>query len=256
MKYLYLFLLFTSLSAHTNPLPAYCPEPLAFVYDVQWYPFVFKADDEYKGIDLELLLTITDKMGCPVKNVALPIKRVYRTIARRSTLVVSGAVVSQSRLQYAQFSRPYRKEKISAFYLHSERLPDNLDLAGLVNNSRLIANITAGWYGKSLEKWRTSVQKGKFIHVDNMASRMNMLRRGRVQATIEDHMAGCSYFHLSARDIASKARFVIVNREDVSFMFSKNIHPDFLPLFDRILGELIDQGFVEQLEARYTPFGC
>ncbi|MCJ8273606.1 MAG: transporter substrate-binding domain-containing protein [Psychrosphaera sp.] len=245
-----------TLTARAGPLPEYCPKTLEFLSAGNWYPYTYIENNIHKGINLELMLKVTSIMGCRVRLVNIPSKRAHKSIVTQSTLVLPAATINQARLKYARFSKPYRFEKVSIFYLQSDLLSDDIKLPLLVSKSDLIANNNSAWYGKKIEKLRTSAQSNKFVHVQGMKRQVEMLRRNRVQAIIQDHIVACNYFHQQAQDISPRMRFIVVNKVNVSFMFSKTIHPAFLPLFDKTLVEQIELGFVEQLLARYTPLGC
>ncbi|NQZ08136.1 MAG: transporter substrate-binding domain-containing protein [Algicola sp.] len=240
-------------------LPRYCPNPLVIVFYGDWYPYMFFKDDQFQGVDHEFFVAVLNRLGCQVKVDALPEKRAHSNLAKGGgNLVMSGATVTKERKTYAYFSKTYRDEVISLFYLSKEALPDTLtSVKYLVANSQVIATNGAAFYGTDIEELRNSKFGSRFIHMPSLHNRVEMLHKGRAQAIIEDYIAGCNDFHLSAPDIISELQAVTVNKVRVAFMFSKAaVTPEFVNLFDENMQQLIDQGMLAQMMAKYTPMGC
>lgn len=258
MKIVFLLIILLPLTVKAQPLPDYCPAPLELPFYGNWYPYMYKENGIYKGTDWEFLQTITDALGCKVQVVVIPEKRAHKDLSKRHNLVMSAATITESRLKHAYFSKSYRAEVQSIFYLESREFPPNLaSLEYIVSKSSMIAINGAAYYGKRVEAQRNGKFQQKFIHVPGMKKRIEMIRLDRAQAMVEDYIAGCNYFHQYGQDMVPKLRTVTVNRVNVSYMFSKyRFTPRFVALFDQAMEALLKQGVHDDMVARYTPIGC
>ena len=240
-------------------LPQYCPNQLVIVFYGDWYPYMFFKNDQYQGFDYEFFVAVLNRLGCKVKVDSLPEKRAHsRLVKGGGNLVMSGATITKERKTYAYFSKTYRDEVISLFYLNKKALPDTLNtLKGVVANSQVIATNAAAFYGKDIEALRNSQFAKQFMHVPSLHNRVEMLHKKRAQAMIEDYIAGCNEFHLNAPNIINELQAVTVNKVRVAFMFSKAaVTPEFVRLFDENMRQLIEQGVLAKMIAKYTPVGC
>jgi polar amino acid transport system substrate-binding protein len=219
---------------------------------------MFVENGQYEGIDFEFLQAATNQLHCEIIVDVLPEKRAHRELAGGNSIVMTGATISEERLKYTYFSQPYRAEVISLFYLKQQRFPDKItDLAFLINNRHTIVTNGAAYYGPSIESYRKSEHSGKFLHVPSVESRVKMLTRKRAEGMVEDHIAGCSYFHQNAPLFSKDLRAITVNKVEVAFMFNKvTATPAFIDLFNKTMNDLLKQGILDDLVTQYSAVGC
>ena len=220
---------------------------------------MYAKGDIYKGTDWAFLLMILKVMNCQIDVVHIPEKRAHKDLSKRHALVMIAATITKERLAHAYFSKPYRNEVQSIFYLESKDFPPNLaSLEYVVAQSNMVAINGAAWYGKRVEALRaTGRARHKFIHVPGMKKRIEMMRRDRAQSMVEDYIAGCNYFHQYAQDIAPKLRAITVHQVKVSYMFSRtHVSLAFVERFDQVMSQMLEQGVFDDILARFTPVGC
>lgn len=256
MKYLILMLFFISLPTRAESLPEYCPKAMTIVYYGNWYPYMFLQDGHFKGIDYEFLMKIANKINCLIVVNSLPERRAHKELAHGNSLVMSGATITEERQKYAYFSKPYRAEIMSLFYLnkdqHNERSIDEI-----FQQSKMIAINAAAYYGPLVENYRQSTIAKKFNHVPSLERRIAMIERKRAEAMVEDHIAGCYYLHKSRAITMEDISWHQVNHTDVAFMFSKvAVTKAFIAIFNQTMQQLIEQGVYDEIVAKYTPKGC
>lgn len=256
MKSLFLLLFLFIPSSGAMPLPEYCPKKMTVVFYGDWFPYMFYENKRYQGIDFDFMSLVLDRLGCEFDINALPEKRAHKGLASGDSLIMSGATITEERKQYAYFSKPYRGETLSLFYLDDKGR--NINTADqVINQSEIIAINGAAYYGPYIHKKRNSSQSKKFIHVPSIEKRIEMITRQRAQAMVEDHIAGCFYLHKSSSSVAKKTRWIQVSQENVAFMFSKGVVPyEFVAIFNQTMQQLIAQGAYSQIAAKYTPQGC
>ena len=254
-------LVFTSLPAQGKSLPDYCPVPLAISFHDDWYPYIFGKDTSYAGTDYDFINTIANALGCEVSVAKMPEKRGHRDLAQGLSHVLLAATVTEQRAQYAYFSAPYRQEIMSVFYL-KQIIPQppatTVTLADVMDNSHFVVINEAAWYGENIEAYRhNDDDAGKFLHIPGMENRIQMLRKARAQAMIEDHMAGCSYFQRQAPDVIAKLAVLSVHHSDITFMFSKQlVTPRFMKLFNQEMAKQINEGVYDEIVAMYQAEQC
>lgn len=256
MKYLAPLLLLFTWFCRADPLPQYCPKPMTMVFYGDWYPYMFEQGDGYKGIDYEFMARIFDELGCHVDVISLPERRAHQDLARGDSLVMSGATITHERQRHAYFSKPYRGETMSLFYL-SKSDSEKASASEVIKGSSMIAINGAAYYGPFIEDFRHNDLVNKFQHVPSLQKRVEMLERLRADAMVEDHIAGCYYIFSQRPSLSNRVKWIRVNQVEVAFMFSKGVvSPEFITIFNRTMQQLIKQGIYDEIAAQYTPKGC
>lgn len=256
MRCLVLLLLLLGFQSHGNTLPDYCPKPMTIVFYGDWYPYMFKEGDGYKGIDYEFMRLINAELGCDIVVNALPEKRAHQGLARGDSIIMSGATITEKREKYAYFSDTYRGETMSLFYL-PHRVSGQHNADNIIAGSKMIAINGAAYYGPFIEGYRNNDSDKKFQHVPSLEKRVEMLTRHRADAMVEDHIAGCNALFNDTNKLTVKLKWVQVNQVNVAFMFSKGVVPyEFIEIFNHTMQQLIAQGALDKLIAKYTPQGC
>lgn len=258
MKLILLLLAFFTLSVRANSLPDYCPQTMSIAYFADWYPYVYSKDSGYTGTDFDFLYAITTALGCRIKIAKVPKKRGHKNLEQGKSHIMLAATVTRARTRYAHFSQSYRKEKMSVFYLKkliNGKKPATLQ--EIIGKSQFIAINAAAWYGKTIEAYRLGRYANKFLHVPSIDKRVAMLRKTRAQAMVDDHMAGCSYFHRQASDVIDEIAIMTVHVSDITFMFSKRlVTPEFVDLLNKEMDRQLELGIYDDIVTHHQADRC
>ena len=237
--------------------PELCPKPMMLIYYGQWFPYFFKEEGQYKGIDYEFLLSITKQLGCQVKIIPLPEKRIPIELAKGRPLMMVGATYTKERAKYAHYSDPYRQEVMSLlFHTPTNTQKTKQTAADIINNSQAIAINDAAYYGPIIEDYRKSQHSNKFIDIPKLETRMKMLARKRVQAVVGDYSAGCHSFYKNKSN-KNQLHNIRVSQTSIAIMLNKTaFSQNFVEQFNKALHLQLDKGIIKRLQQKYTPIDC
>ncbi|GGO65607.1 substrate-binding periplasmic protein [Bowmanella pacifica] len=239
MKRVFIVLGLLSSSVHSE---TYCHHPIRIVFSGDWYPYFYQdKQGDYTGQDLELLRESLENMGCELNIVQLPERRITADLLSGRVDVAIAASLTEARQRQFLLSVPYRQQSTVLVFRTANKKTAALDtVSELVRQNKLIALNRGGWFGAEVASILKSKWARHLIHVETFASRLELLRRGRVDAFIDDRetvLANINKLHLS--DLCIIPRPVDVAEQH--YMFSKmRLDDDFLSEFNRQLSRLLD----------------
>ncbi|GAB3013108.1 substrate-binding periplasmic protein [Bowmanella dokdonensis] len=234
MKTLWFALLLLSWQANGREL---CPEPLTLVFSGDWYPYIYLDEQgDYRGEDLTLLRDTLAAMNCELFILPLPERRTRQDLQSGRVDIALSATRTAEREKLFLFSRPYRLQSIVMVHRRDDRTTAALDnLTDLVKQNKLVALNRIAWYGLEVDALLRSAWSRQLMHVETFASRLELLRRGRVDAFIDDKGAvQAEILRSHLQDLTISPRPVDVSEQH--FMFSKaKVNQAFVDEFNRQL---------------------
>lgn len=239
MKRMLIVLGLLSSSVHSE---TYCHHPIRIVFSGDWYPYFYQdKHGDYTGQDLELLRKSLENMGCELSIVQLPERRITTDLLSGRVDVAIAASLTEARQQQFLLSAPYRQQTTVLVFRKANKKTAALDtVSELVHQNKLIALNRGGWFGEEVARILASKWARQLIHVETFASRLELLRRGRIDAFIDDKetvQANMDRLHLS--DLCVIPRPVDVAEQH--YMFSKmRLDEAFVSEFNRQLSRLLD----------------
>lgn len=233
-----------------------CKDSLVLSTTSNWFPYIYKSDDqEYKGVDLQLLKDVLKEMGCDVVVAQYPERRSLFEISQGRFDIGLGASKNKQRLKQHHYSNAYRHEvNRFAYRINNSDIAQTSSLQDIINLEKVIAINLAGWYGYEIEKAKTNYNN--FIFSDSITKRLKMLYYERVDIVVDDEIVLCyelerSIFHGMA------IHPQILYDTPIHFIFNKkNISSEFVLQFNLILEQMRIDGRLMNRFNISTPNHC
>ncbi len=203
--------------------PAYGCDKTFIVSIDSWVPFFVQQQDEWTGLDVEILKKAILGAGCKVEFVTIPPRRGLKYIAIGKIDIMMAASYTKQRAEFGYFSEPYRDELIGI--MMPKGLPDLYPanrLSDIFNQDVYLSTQRGAWYGDEFEEIKQSIRFQSKIHYANSeAQAIDLLMHQRVDGAVTDVIAGL--FKAKELNLADKIEFhpYLLNSNKVSFYISK-----------------------------------
>ena len=229
-------------SAIAVAAPKECDKPLMLSTTSNWPPYIYKdTDQQYKGIDLELLESILAELGCELVITQYPERRSLYEISQGRFDIGLGASKNKQRLKLHRYSTLYRQEvNRFAYRINDNDIAKAKSLQDILLLEKIIAINLAGWYGDAIEK--AIAGHNNFIFSDNISKRLKMLNHHRVDIVVDDEMVLChelvnsSYQYMTIHPL-------VLSENPIHFIFNKQkISKAFVTQFNTILEQMRSNG--------------
>lgn len=232
-----------------------CKSPIKLSSTTDWYPYLYRENGESIGIDVTLLSSVLQKMGCTLEVMHFPERRTLFELKLGHFDVGLGASKTIERQENFHYSVHYRHENNRFSYRESDNLVEKQsNLQGIVNAKRLIAVNLAGWYGEELEHAKANYDG--FIFSDTVEKRLKMLSFNRVDIVIDDEIVLCSELERLNYD-SVKIHPLLLSRASIHYIFNKNsISFSFVEAFNRILNDMRNSGEITSLYSTQLSSQC
>ena len=224
-----------------------------------WKPYQYRnVAGDLTGLDIELVRTVTQQMGCSIRYQKMPWQRTLFEIEQGGLVnMAAGADKVPQRIKYAYFSEPYREETVYLF-VRSDDAKD-LSLTNLSDIARrgFSLGITAGYhYG---EHFDALMQDPEFAaQVETVrADRQNYekLLLGRIDGFLADPVVTAAT--LRGTDYVDRITAYPMNikTDAIHVMFSRNAHsPEIVTRFNNALEEVRDSGRFQEIMDKYLDY--
>ncbi len=241
-----LLILLTFLSPVVLASSSECKEPLTLSTTSNWFPYIYKNNnDEYSGVDIELLRLVLNELDCSLRIIQFPERRSLFEISQGNYDVGLGASRNQQREKIHHYSSSYRKETNKFIYLSSDgEITQSQSLQDIIKLNKVIAINLAGWYGDEIEK--AKAEHNNFIYSDTVSKRLKMLQVNRVDIVIDDDIVLCSELARSATtDMIIHP--LVLYQTPIHFIFNKkSVSANFTKEFNVILERMKKDGSLAQ----------
>lgn len=232
---------------------AECSRPLKVGWE-HWPPYQYvDKDRELIGLDVELLLAVAEEANCTIHFFELPWKRHLRQIEHGDIDLAMGASYDAARAEYAYFSEPIRKERVSLITLKENAEKHQISSLADIRDKNLNLGVTLGYYYG--EEFKSLMLEPDFkARVDELhTDQLNFIKlfRDRLDAMLVDPV---SIPDQLANLQESKAVAVLfdVYSADVHLMFSKSsLDQKTVEHFNKALGRVKASGTYDKIMDRY-----
>ncbi len=248
MKYLTLLMIF---------LPSYLQACELQVSIDSWPPFfVAKGENDWTGLDVEILKAAVIGTDCKLNFVYVPPRRGLKYIAIGKLDIIMAASYTKERAKIGYFSEGYRDELIGL--LMPKGIPELFPadaLADIFDADVYISTQRGAWYGQEFEQIKKNPIYFKKLHFANSeAQALDMLGRNRVDGVATDVISGLD----KARKLglAKQMEFhpYLLNRDKVSFIFSrKSVSAELFKTFNDSLKVYMASESYQKHMAKYLP---
>lgn len=163
-----------------------------------WPPYIALQDDQFHGLEYDLLKATADAAGCNLHMIQVPWVRALHMLKDGSLDLLYGAGYSKERDEFAQYSLPYRQEQfvlitMDEAYNHaaSVSLYDWIASVSAPAGRRNLGLFRGNFYGKKMERiLKDNTDRVELIHLGSNEQMIEMLVRKRLDGfIIEDGVA-------------------------------------------------------------------
>ena len=224
-------------------------------FDV-WEPYQYIGlGKEVKGMDIELVNMVADKLNCGIEYRQDSWGNLLSLLKAGKIDMVLGASITEERKAFALFSEAYRSEEfllyIRAEEVHKHRQASVVDFV-LDNNK--IGTIGEYYYGEELSGLMDDEKYGKqfqpvFMGEINLARLLD----GDIDGFLEDSFVGASLVRRKGLAKYITPHQAKISTGDVYVMFSRaTISPQKVNDFNQALIELKNNGDYDKLVTKYS----
>ncbi|EGM69221.1 substrate-binding periplasmic protein [Shewanella sp. HN-41] len=168
-----------------------CPNPIKVGYN-DWAPYAWQdPHGEAQGLDVELMRSFAQFLGCDVSFINVPAKRSHQMLKAGTLDMMMGATKTQDRQEYALFSEDYRNEEVRLFVLDEKKEQIHLGQWQDIFTQKLRLIVpTSGWYGNDYHDSRGRLEQAQLLVLSpSLDKSVQMLYHGRADIVIGDSMA-------------------------------------------------------------------
>jgi len=233
-----------------------CRKPVRLSSTSAWFPYIYKNKHGNSiGVDIKLLTKILHRMGCQLKVVHFPERRMLYKPRQGNFDISLGASKNRDRLKYFHYSSPYRKETIKfAYRLNEKDIVDETSLHDIVQLKKIIAINLAGWYGHELENEKA--RSKLFINSDTANKRLKLLVLNRVDIVIDDEIVLCNAIQRLAFSHI-KVHPSVLSKAPIHFIFNKkSVSSLFVDKFNKILNHMAESGMLSEHYNKHRAIHC
>ena len=247
--------IFTLRASTVKTVPEECTSPLTLISTSDWYPYIYQRHQTTTGVDLELLRLLLTEMGCKLKVIHVPERRVLFEMDASQFDIGLGASVTPSRQQKFHYSAPYRHENnMFAYSKDDGQLADVTSLQQILDMNKIIAINLAGWYGEEIEQAKAVYDL--FVYSETAEVRLNMLALHRIDVVIDDKVVLCSWLSkLPHQSLILHP--LLLSDASIHYIFNKQtISAQFVSKFNRVLAEFDHSGRLHRHFKTQLPDSC
>ncbi|WP_395341757.1 substrate-binding periplasmic protein [Ningiella sp. W23] len=223
----------------TVDIPPPLPEcSLRMGFDI-WSPYQYvDVDDNVRGLDIEIVTSVTDTMGCDVEFVQGTWVSLLNDLRNGDVDVLLGASKTQAREEFAFFSEPYRMETFALYVRRDDESIAGLsDINSFIDSDKKIGVVSDYFYGDQV----SALFDGENTADQFVFSIMGELNIARlldmdIDGFLEDEFVGASMLRQKALSGLIVESGYTIETGDIYVMFSKaSVDPTTVERFDEAL---------------------
>lgn len=228
---------------------AACPQN-GFVLGVEPYaPFQIEKDGAWRGVDVDIMRAVADKMGCGLEVRSVPWKRHLAEMQETGAInVAASASNNPERRSWALFSDTYRPSENILITAKTDTA-QYANLGAFFDSGAFLAVVRGYDYGAAAPV--ISAQP----NIEEVASperALRMVAAGRVGGTIGDRLVMGAIAKEEGVSDKLALTDTVTDRDDVYFMFAKATVSDAeVAAFNASLQALEDSGALSEILSRY-----
>ncbi len=225
----------------TTEMPARSTEcTLRMGFDV-WEPYQFvDVNNQVRGLDIELISSVTEAMGCDVEFVQGTWVSLLADLAEGNVDLLLGASKTQDRENFAYFSEPYRTEEFVLYVRTDEPKFANFEtIEDFVSNGSKIGVVSEYYYGENISNMLDDNDTSQQF-VFGIMGEMNVARLldMDIDAYLEDSYVGASIIRRKALASLIEPHDIRIMTGDIYVMFSQaSVPEEQVNLFNQALAD-------------------
>lgn len=209
-------------------------------FDV-WEPYQYvDINDQVRGLDIELISSVTESMGCKAEFVQGTWVSLLDDLAKGDVDMLLGASKTKARQDFAFFSESYRSEEFVLYIRTDEpKFQTFKTIEDFVSNGSKIGVVSEYFYGDEISNMLDNEQVSEHF-VFGIMGEMNVARLldMDIDAYLEDSFVGASILRRKALENYIEPHSIRIKTGDIYVMFSKaSVSEDKVAMFDEMLAD-------------------
>ena len=196
-----------------------------------WPPYVHQSNNKLVGLEINILNIVVKRAGFCLEFIEMPSSsRGVAELKQGRVDLLFAASFNQERNQYAQFSQPYRNEKMMVFaqansWLHPNIINSDDYLSHINKENSLLAVNQGSIYGDKFEQFLKRY-RGGIVNTTLANQRFNMLLKDRVDYVIEDELTGNALLNQNRYSKYIINTKLVVNFDPIYYMLRPQLMTD------------------------------
>ncbi|WP_420413218.1 substrate-binding periplasmic protein [Roseibium sp.] len=189
VTHLFLILCCFGISINVHAAEVGCERPLTVLVSDQFPPFSERSEDgSFKGLDIDIIQTVMETAGCEFKFVVVPWKRGILMLAEGKLDFVAFASITPERREFANFTAPYRHERIRLITLSNRANAIQIaELKDLARSNLVIGNSSGTYRGEEFAAFEVAHKSsGHLVDIPSSTHGIQMLLSSRIDALVAD----------------------------------------------------------------------
>ena len=207
-------------------------------------PFDWREGETIQGAAVEIIATIFQELHVEVESLHVgPWARALLSLADGSIDVLCGVYATPERRKFAEFTIPFRQDRVSVFVWHERSFPFRTfdDLAG-----KTIGDVIGASRGREFDEWRKAHAQTEFVS-DNLVN-LKKLEKGRIDCFVMSHDSGLIFIKKHGYEGRIVPLEKAVEANDLCYGISKKSkYIEYLPQINRKLVEMQADGTIEKI---------
>jgi len=234
----------------TPAVAAVCEDPLSAAM-ANWPPYQINADSGWKGIEVDFLNELTERMGCQWEVKEMPWSRGLKMIEQGKVDVGTEAGITEERQEFANFSDPYVNFQSSLWVSASDDTNYDSLKDFLEQGNKL--RIKRGFeYGDKVNEMVRETYADQVSAGDNLQQNVKMLAAGRTDGTLGNpFVVGYQAKQAGVADKVQKG--VTIQSEPMHIMFSKkSVTQETIEAANKAIAEMKKDGTIVEIVKKHT----
>lgn len=209
-------------------------------FDV-WEPYQYvDVNNEVGGLDIELISSVTESMGCKAEFVQGTWVSLLEDLAKGEVDMLLGASKTKDREDFAFFSQPYRSEEFVLYIRTDEpKFREFETIEDFVSNGSKIGVVSEYFYGDQVSNMLDDDDVSEQF-VFGIMGEMNVARLldMDIDAYLEDSFVGASILRRKALENYIEPHSIRIKTGDIYVMFSQeSVSEEKVAMFDKALAD-------------------
>ncbi len=245
-----IFVLFSILISITPTSVTYgadqgCERPLSILVSDSFPPFSEKdPNGAFHGMDIETIQATMEKAGCEYSFEVLPWKRGLLMLEEGKLDLVAFASITPERKKFANFSHPYRYERIRLIMRKEHAASIEISsLKDIVRQGLVIGNSAGTYRGPAFAEFAANHENSKnLVDVPSSTHGIQMLLAKRIDALVADQSVALAIADgLDANNQIAAHSYKIFDKPVHLMASKKSVSTETLNKLNAALEDILDQ---------------
>lgn len=219
------------------------------------FPISFKHNEQWQGMDIDILNALMDKTGLSYKVIIMPLKRALNETQKGHIDIIPNLAKNKSRSEFMNWMGPSRYTSVGLVVLEKNKNVEITNISNLIavldKNKQQLGYLMGASYSDELDKRLETDHKLKSLlwHTASFGQYYTMLRNDRIFGFLHDDFEAQSLIFANKQGEENEFKGFALNNFRVPgsaggayFALSKTLKPRIQSQLQSAFGELVSDG--------------